>query len=106
MDCRLPAVIERLIRSKTRVFAPGTVDEIAPTIPLRRPDQCGKRIHNAAEVELYRRVFVTDHVHPPVPSSARQGYLDAEGLMLMLRLPRESLTSRILEAMIVTLECC
>ena len=76
---RLPAVIERRIRSKTRVFAPGTVDEIAPTVALRCPDQCGKRIHNAAEVELLAAFSSLTMFTPPVPSSAHQGYLDAEG---------------------------
>jgi hypothetical protein len=69
MDCRLPAVAGRLIQAKTGVFAPPTINKIAPAVSLRGPDQPGKRIHNAAEIDLHPRTFVTAHSTPQPPSS-------------------------------------
>ena len=63
MDRCLPAVADRLIQAQARVFAPTTIDEIAPAIGLGGPDQPRKRIHDVAEIDLHPRRFVTAHGH-------------------------------------------
>src|ERR1700733_3764279 len=101
MDCSLPPVIASHVGPKTCEFAPVTVDEIAPTVALRCPDQCRERIHNPAEVDLSRRVLVTVHVHLSCTVERPQRrYLDVEASMFMLRLRREFFTNQRPEAML------
>ena len=72
---------DRVIQAKTRVFAPPTIDEIAPAVSLRGPDQPRKRLHNTAEIDLHTRTFVTAHCHHA--RSAQQNNDDIFGLEVL-----------------------
>ncbi len=61
MNGSLPAVVDGFIEAEARLFAPPAIYEIGPAVSLCGPDQTGKRVHDAAEIDLHVRTLVAAH---------------------------------------------